>query len=70
MKFERDALKLEKEKLRAKIKDADLLEKELNAAKLHGINIKKLKTQWAAGNGEASWGRCRWPKTRRRGAPR
>jgi hypothetical protein len=35
------------------------LENELNAAKLHGINIKKgrdlykLKTGWAAGNGEA-----------------
>jgi hypothetical protein len=32
MKFERDALKLEKENLRAKIKGADMLEKELNAA--------------------------------------
>jgi hypothetical protein len=52
--IERDTLKLETEKLRAKIKDADLLEKQLNAAKLLCVKIKrerdfhKLKAQWSA----------------------
>jgi hypothetical protein len=52
--IEKDNLKLETEKLRANIKDVDLLEKKLNAAKLLCDKIKRerdvhnLNAQWSA----------------------
>jgi hypothetical protein len=58
--IERDALKLEIRNLRAKIKDADFLEKQLDAAKLLCDNMKrerdfyKLKVRRTAGKREAT----------------
>jgi hypothetical protein len=60
IKIERDALAIETEDLRTKIKNVELLEMELNDARLHCDNIKKerdfykLKSRETAGNIEAT----------------